>query len=220
LIEQYFGSRVDQAKLDENFSVASFGSTKKTERIAIEKKATDQAQLMLGFPAFPYNHPSNPAVAVLNTVLGGSMSSRLFIEIREKRGLAYMVKSGAEPFRDTGFFYVRAGLESKNINKAIKVMQNEMQKIIDKGVTVRELKDAKTNIRGSLVLSLEDSSAEANWYAAEALFAKKIKTPEEKLSEIDGVSNEQIKDVAKKIFKMEEMRVAVIGNLTEESIKF
>jgi len=131
-----------------------------------------------------------------------------------------MIRSGADNFRDTGYIYIRVGLDAKNINKAIAVIKKEIEKIVDKGVTAKELKDSKTHIRGSLTLSLEDSSAQASWYAQQALFEDKIKTPDEYLAEIDKVSNYDIKHVAKQVFKWNKMRVAIIGDVKRHSIKF
>ncbi len=216
-ISNYFGKKKNSGKSFGQMRSAEFGSGK---RVVVQKKVTDQAQLMLGFPGFSYNNKSNTALGVLNTILGGSMSSRLFIQIREKRGLAYMIGSGVENYKDTGYAYVRAGLESKNINKAIKVVEQEIEKMKKSGVGKQELEDAKTHIRGSLVLSLEDSSVQASWYARQALFAKKIQTPEEKLVEIDRVSNKQIKDLANRVYKKNRMRVAVIGEIEAQNIKF
>ncbi|MBI5222416.1 MAG: insulinase family protein [Candidatus Magasanikbacteria bacterium] len=211
LLEKYFGERPSRNVETSKYAPAKFGPRDKKSRVRVESKKTDQAQLMLGFPAFHYNDPDNPALAVLHTVLGGSMSSRLFIKIRERLGLAYMVKSDADFFRDTGYFSVRAGLEAKNINKVLSIVKNEAEKVVEKGVTARELKDAKTHLRGGLILSLENSSALAEWYAFEAMFKDKIKTPEERLNQIDAVSNEDIKRAAKRIFDFNEMRVAVVG---------
>lgn len=220
MVEKYFGVGKNKKKLNKTFVPGKFGESKKEKRIKIQKKKTDQTQMMLGFPGFDYNAKENATLSVLNTILGGSMSSRLFIQIRERRGLAYMVRSGADNFRDTGYVYVRAGLESKNINPAIKVIKDEIKKIISKGVTKKELADAKTHIRGALTLSLEDSSAQASWLAKEALFMNDIKTPEERLEEIEKVTNEQIKVLAKKIFKFDQMRVAIIGDVDESAVSF
>jgi len=218
LIEKYFASqsKINNQRINNKFSAGRLGK----EKIIVQNKKTDQAQMMLGFPGFDYNSEFNPALAVLNTIFGGSMSSRLFIQIRERRGLAYMIRSGSEQFRDTGYVSIRAGLEAKNINKALAVIQEEIGKMIAKGATARELQDAKTHIRGSLSLSMEDSSVQANWYARQALFMKEIKTPEEKLAEIDQVTNEQIKALAKKVFDWDELRVAVIGDITADKIVF
>jgi len=219
LVEKYFVKSGKNTK-SENYAPAEFGSTKTNDRLRIENKKTDQTQLMLGLPGFHHNDPVNPVLTVFNTVFGGSMSSRLFIQIREKRGLAYMIRSGAESYRDTGYFFVRAGLEAKNINKAISVIKDEAEKIIKKGVTTKELADAKTHLRGSLVLSMEDSSAQTSWYARQAMFYKVVKTPEERLKEIDKVTNEDIKKLAKKLFNWSKLRVAIIGDVKKEEIKF
>ncbi|MFA7315146.1 MAG: insulinase family protein, partial [Candidatus Magasanikbacteria bacterium] len=138
----------------------------------------------------------------------------------ERRGLAYMIRSGAGHFRDTGYVYVRAGLEAKNINKAIVVIKKEIEKICEKGVTKKELEDAKTHIRGSQTLSLEDSATQADHYAEEALFSKKIETPEEKLQKIEKITNEDIIKVAKEVFKWNQMRIAIIGNVDKKDVEF
>ena len=205
-------------EIKNKFLPAKFGSLAGGKSLRVEQKKTDQAQLMFGFPGLDHNSKHNPALGVLNTILGGSMSSRLFIKIRERLGLAYMVRSGADSYRDTGYFYIRAGLDAKNIKRAISVSKQEMEKILEKGVTDRELKDAKTHIRGGLALAMEDSSAQASWYAKEILFHDKIKTPEERLLEIQAVTNDAIKIVAGKLFDFKKMRVAIIGEVNKFSL--
>lgn len=203
----------------QKFEPAKFGPVEKVKRLLVEQKKTDQVQMMLGFSGFKYNDKNNLSLGVMNTILGGSMSSRLFIEVRERRGLAYMIGSGADNYRDAGYVYVRAGLEAKNLNQAISVIKEEIAKIKNKGVTAQELKDAKTHLRGSLTLSMEDSGAQASWYARQALFMDKIKTPEDKLREIEKVTNAQIKKLANQIFDFDKMRIAIIGNLSD-GVKF
>lgn len=222
ILERYFGRvklslRSDHAA-EMKYEPARFGTVERNKRLRIDNKKTDQAQLAIGFPAFDYNDANQPPMMVLNTVLGGSMSSRLFIKIRERLGLAYMVRSGAVSFRDTGYFQVRAGLDAKNINKVLAIVKDEAEKIVEKGVTSRELADAKTHMRGGLALSLEDSSVQASWYVKEALFRNKIKTPEQRLAEIDAASNNDVKQTAKKIFDFNQMRVAVIGEVSGEVV--
>lgn len=219
-IEEYFGVHKSKISVSPVYKPAVFGSTKKSDRIVVEHKKTDQVQMMLGWPGFKHGAKENTAMRVLNTILGGSMSSRLFIQVRERKGLAYVVRSGASAYRDTGYVYVQAGLEPANINKAIACIQEEIKKIVQKGVTARELADAKTHYRGRITLSLEDSSNQAEWYAKNALFQDKIRTPEERLKEIEAVTAKQVQDLAKKVFKADEMRVAIIGDVTADSIKF
>lgn len=220
LVETYFAAEKSGKKSALHLEPAELCSSKKADRIVVQQKQTDQAQLMLGFPGFNHTADENSAVSVLNTIFGGSMSSRLFIQVRERRGLAYMVRSGSDHYRDMGYVYVRAGLEAKNINKAIGVIHDEMEKIIKKGVTKRELEDAKTHIRGSVTLSFEDSSTQANWYARQALFQPVIKTPEEELKEIESVSLSDIQSIAKKIFDWNKLRLGVIGDIEKEKIVF
>jgi len=219
IIERYFEVTSTQ-KPGKTFKPGIFGSTKKVDRLRVEQKTTDQAQLMMGWPAFEYGHRYNPAVTVMNTILGGSMSSRLFIRVRERLGLAYTVRSGAETFRDIGYSYVRAGLEPANINKAIRVIKEEVTKIKEKGVTSRELADAKTHIRGALALSMEDSSTQANWYGRSAIFDETLQTPENKLKKVDRVTAAQVQAVAKRIFRDTQLRVAIIGDVKTEDVIF
>ncbi len=220
LIEKYFGIPATKKKMKNVYKPMVQGSTKREDRLVIDHKTTDQVQMMLGFPSFSHTDKGLHAQTVMNTILGGSMSSRLFIQIRERRGLAYMVRSGADQFRDTGYTFIRSGLEATNVNKALDVIKNEIEKMVEKGVTKKELEDAKTHIRGSFTLSLEDSSIQANYYARHMLFQNNIETPEEILSKIDEVTHDEIKAVAKKLFNWKQARLAIIGNTDESKIKF
>jgi len=220
LLETYFGGHKKNITASKIFKPACFGQKAKDKRIAVQNKKTDQAQLMLGFPGFPYGHKNNPAAALMMTILGGSMSSRLFIKIRERHGLAYMVRAGTENFRDAGYFYVRAGLEAKNINKAMGLIKKEIERLQDKGVSARELADAKTHVRGGMTLSMEDSSAQANYYASQALFHEKIKPPEEKLKKMERVTREEVQRLAKRVFAWNDVRVAIIGDVGVDSVVY
>lgn len=218
LVERFIGQSPPRrgaapGELSQSFKSATFGSKEKKKRLVVQNKKTDQVQLMLGFPAFAYGNKNNPALGVLNTILGGSMSSRLFIQVRERNGLAYMIRSGAENFRDTGYAYVRAGLEAKNIGKAMEIIRKEIEKIKKQGVTARELADAKTHIRGALTLSMEDSSSQANWYAREAVFMPAIETPDERLQRMEAVSLYDVQSLAAQVYRMNEMRVGIIGDV-------
>src|SRR3989338_1758146 len=219
-IEQYFGAGQNKKKVSKIYKQGILGNNKKSERLAVDHKSADQVQMMLGFPGLEHTSTHSAALAVLNTILGGSMSSRLFIQVRERRGLAYVVRSGAESFRDIGYAFVRAGLEPKNVNKALACIFQEIKKITQKPVTARELVDAKTHIRGALTLSLEDSSNQADWYVRQALFYKKIKTPEERLREIEQITAADILALAKKVYRFDEVRLALIGDIKPETIKF
>jgi len=217
-VETYFGSETNKVKPSRTFEKAKLNSSAKSKRVIVQHKQTDQVQLMLGFPAFDINHKDVAPLNVLNIILGGTMSSRLFISVRERHGLAYMVRAGHETFADAGYTFIRAGLDPKNLKKAMKLIEKEIKKMTEKPVTNQELKDAKTHARGAMTLAQEDSSYVANWFANQALFMKKIATPEDDLNEIDAVTKDDILRVAKKVFIMSKMRVAVIGNVQASDI--
>ncbi|PJA89728.1 MAG: hypothetical protein CO137_02730 [Candidatus Magasanikbacteria bacterium CG_4_9_14_3_um_filter_32_9] len=217
-VEEYFGVRKNSKTDKTSVNHSAFGSAKKEDRLVVKEKDTDQAQLMIGFPAFEYGNPKGNTLSVLNSILGGSMSSRLFMQIRERRGLAYMVRSGQEKFIDTGYSYIRVGLDSKNINKTIQIIEKELEKLRTKGVSSRELRDAKTRYRGSMSLSMEDSSSVASWFANQVMFMDKIKTPEQRIQEIEKISEDDIKKLANLVFKPSQMRIAVIGKINREDI--
>lgn len=194
------------------------GKKSLADRVAVKEKKVDQAQLMLGFPALPHNHPDRYALAVLTTVLGGGMSSRLFSEVREKRGLAYMVKCDATSYRDTGLVIVKAGLDPARIGEAVKVIRQELQKIVDEPISDKELVNARNYLTGHIALQLEDSFNEANWFAEKFLFAKKMETYEEMGRQLKKVTVKAVQKVAKDLINFDEMRVAAIGPFAKEKL--
>lgn len=183
----------------------------KSPQIKIRFKKTDQVHVALGFPAYSYDDPRLFALTLLNIILGGTMSSRLFTEVRERRGLAYMVRSGLNNYQDIGNLVIQAGLDKNRLAEALKVILKELKKMKEKGVTAAELKMAKENITGRLVLNLEDSSAQAEWYGKQALLMKKIMTPDERLKKYQTITLKDIKKVAEDILKLTQLRLAVIG---------
>jgi predicted Zn-dependent peptidase len=188
------------------------------DRVAVKEKKVDQTQIVMGFPALPHNHPDRYAVAILTTILGGGMSSRLFSEVREKRGLAYMVKCDATSYRDTGFMGVKAGLDPARLQEAVKVIKQELTKITEEEVSARELKHAQNYLLGHIALQLEDSFNQANWFAEKFLFAKKIETFEHMTKELKKVTAKSVQRVAKKLINFDEMRVAAIGSFSKEQL--
>ena len=146
------------------------------------------------------------------------MSSRLFVEVREKRGLAYMINAGGGSFRDAGVVNIQAGLDPSRLSEALKVITEELKKISETNVSAKELANAKSNISGRMTLSMEDSSAQAQWFARQFLFNKKIETCEQVIKNIKKVSIQDVKRVAKNIFDLKETRVAVIGPKDKEEI--
>jgi len=214
-IKKYFGQKGNTIKKQafKKFATSSI----KGMAIKVFYKKTDQAHLVLGFPALPYDDSQIPALNILNIILGGTMSSRLFVEVREKRGLAYMIHSGINRYQDTGNLFVRAGLDKNRLKEALDIIIRELNKIAKDGVTAEELKMAQDNLAGRLVLGLEDSSEQAEWYAKQALLAKQVRTPEEEMKRYRQVKIADVKRVAQTIIKMKKMCLAVIGPFVDET---
>jgi predicted Zn-dependent peptidase len=145
------------------------------------------------------------------------MSSRLFIEIREKRGLAYYVSTSTEENSDSGFLVTRAGVENKNAYEAVKTILEEYKKIRDKGVTDEELKKSKDFIKGQTVLSLESCEALAGFYSGQELMGEKIKTPDQIFKEIDKITKSDILKVSKDIFQSNKLNLAMVGPISNQA---
>ncbi len=179
--------------------------------VRLKYKKTDQVHIALGFPAFKRGDDRLPALSLLQVIMGGSMSSRLFIEIRERRGLAYRVRTDIEVYHDTGNTYVHAGLHTERIDQALEVLVAELKKVAANGVTEQELEHAKGNVRGSMILALEDSATVAQFFVEQELLAPETFTPEQKLAKIDAVTLSDIQEVAKEVFDFTKAKLAVIG---------
>lgn len=187
------------------------GDKQNAPRLKLQFKQTEQAHLSLGFKGFPYGDKRNPAQNVLAAVLGGGMSSRLFIEVREKRGLAYYVRSSPSNYQDTGIFNIGSGVQVGKIEQAVKVIMAELKKIKDEPVGVKELQKAKDYIKGKSVLALEDNQVRLDWFLEAAAFKPKIESPAEAFKKIDAVTSSDIQKVARNLFQSKTMTLAVIG---------
>ena len=185
----------------------------KKPQCLLEEKKIDQTHLCLGVRAFDVFHPLKYVQEILAAILGegGMMSSRLFVEVREKLGLAYYINTVTEEDSDTGFLMTRAGVDNQRAEKAIATILSEYKKISLEKVPDHEIKKAKENIKGKLALFLETSDAKASFYAGQEILEKKILTLEEIFREVDKVSADDILKVAKLIFRPENLNLALIG---------
>lgn len=184
-------------------------------RVLLKTKTVDQIQVGLGTKAYSYTDKRLPALNLLSVVLGGNMSSRLFIQVRERRGLAYSVHASVNPYEDTGSFMIQAGLKKNRLAEALQVIVAEMRKLKTANVRPKELIRAKEFIRGKMILDLEDSDSQASWYGRQALFNKKIETPDQVMAKLDKVTVGDIRRVARELFKPANMRLAIIGPIKE-----
>ncbi len=210
LTEKYF-SEVPNAKPE--MSNNKFTTLQDKPQIRIKHKKTDQAHFMLGFLADGRNYKNKYSQAVLSTILGGGASSRLFTEVRERRGLAYAVSGFMDRYSDTGYFGVYVGSDITKSYEAIKVILDQCYGLTQGKYKVaqKELAKVKGYIKGHLALSLEESENINDFFAEQALFDKIIYTPEEIFKKIDAVSIEDVYSEAKKLFLPSKLNLAVIG---------
>lgn len=187
-------------------------------QMLIKYKKTEQAHFSLGFRAFSFNDPKKYTLTVLSALLGGGMSSRLFIEVRERRGLCYYISTGSELYADCGNFVTQAGVVNKKdkIKEAVDVILKEHQKIVKGEVTQDELKRAQELIKGRLLLSLEDSSNVATFFGIKKLLQNQVETPEESIKKIQSITLTEINDLAKQLFVEKNLNFALIGPFKNE----
>lgn len=183
----------------------------------IHFKETDQTHFCLGVRGYDLFHPLRHAQVVLATILGGNMSSRLFISVREKAGLCYYIRTSPENMTDTGYLVTQSGVDHKNVEKAIGLILKEYKIFKNKKVEESELQKAKDYLKGNLILSLESSDAQAGFYAGQELLEGEILTVKEKLREIDKVTAIDIQKVAKEIFNPQKLNLALIGPFKDKS---
>ncbi len=185
-------------------------------KISISHRKTDQAHMILGFRTLPRTDKRRPILKVLNNLFGENMSSRLFTEVRERRGLAYYVSSEIADFNDTGVFGVGAGVDINRLDESIKVILDEFKKLKNHPVTAEELKRAKENLKGKLYLGLEESFSVAEFLADQELFWKKIESPEEIIAKYQKVTPEDIKKIANEFFTSKNLNLALLGPLKDK----
>lgn len=215
LAQKYFGS-LDQFPI---ISYEKVIENQKKPEVFVKKKKTEQAHIALGFRTVPVDHEDHYPLSLLSSILGGGMSSRLFVEVREKRGLAYYIRSTSDHYQDVGSLVSFAGVDPKRIDDAIQVIREEFVKVLSAKFKVQssELTKAKEYTKGHFVLDLEDSRSVAGFYASQELLEKTVDNPDEVLVKIEKVSLADIERVAKKYLDLSKINVAVIGNFEDES---
>lgn len=182
----------------------------------IKEKKTEQVHIAIGFRTVSTDHKDRYPLSLLAAILGGGMSSRLFHEVREKRGLGYYVRTSSDHYQDVGSIATYAGVDPKRVEEAIEVIVGEYRDLASgkSKITEEEVTKAKEFQKGHLVLELEDSRSVGTFYASQELLEENIDNPEEILRKTDEVSLEDVSRVAKQYFRNETLNMAVIGNFT------
>ncbi len=198
-----------------NKSFKKMSPYKKTKqakpKINIQYKKTEQGHLILGVEGFDRNSKKRFASQVLSIILGEGMSSRLFIQVRERRGLAYSVYANNTEYKDTGALAFYAGLRLEKIEEGLQVIKDELEKIAKEGVTEEELKKAKEMERGHIALRSESTNFLATHFGTEYVIDRKIETFDEYLKSIDQVTVEDVQNVAKELFRKENYNLQIIA---------
>src|ERR1051325_9503773 len=177
------------------------------------KKALEQVQLCIGVPAHPTAHEKRHAGYILNTLLGGGMSSRLFQNIRERQGLAYSIYSDLNPYRDTGCLAVYAGTSLASASKVVQSVVSEFRKLKNEPVPEEELRRCKAQLKGSLMLSLESSTSRMSNLARQEMYFDRFYDLDELIARIEAVTIEDLTSLANEFFKTESVAVTALGNL-------
>lgn len=179
--------------------------------VLIHYKKTDQTHLCLGVRAYDIFHKDKYILNILGIILGQGMSSRLWIAVRERQGLAYYVRTTSHYETDIGYLVTQAGINNRRIDKAIQIILRNYKLIKNKKVNQRELRKAKDYIKGKSILAMEGSDEQAPFYGFQELLENKILTLEEKFAKIETVTADDIQRVAKDIFRPEKLNLALIG---------
>ncbi|MCX5706147.1 MAG: pitrilysin family protein [Candidatus Omnitrophica bacterium] len=188
-------------------------------QLKVFAKDTEQTHMALGFRAFRREHPLKHALSMLHIILGANMSSRLFNEIREKKGLAYEIGTLVKRFQDTGAFIVHAGIDNQKINKAIPLILRELEKTKAKLVSEDEFSRAKEFYIGQLRLGLEDTLEHMLWIGETTATLDKIYLLEEIIQEVNRVTRKDIREVACRLFNDDNLNLALIGPLKNKEAK-
>lgn len=188
---------------------------KKAQRLQIEKRDSEQTHLCLALPGLPLLHPKRFTLDLLNVILGQGMSSRLFIEIRDKLGLAYSIHSYVEHFLDSGSIIVYAGVEHKNLETVIKAILEQLYQLKET-TPESELSKAKELAKGRLILQMEDSHNVATWMGGQEILTGRILSVDQIISIIDAISAEELKQLAQALIIGDELRLAVVGPVSED----
>jgi predicted Zn-dependent peptidase len=174
-------------------------------------RPTEQAHLCIGHPALPYTDERRYTQGMIDAILSSGMSSRLFLEIREKRGLVYSVYGYFRQYADAGQGVVYAGTDLQRVDETIDAILGELHKLRTDAVPEEELQRTKELRKGRILMGMEDSRSVAGWIGSQELTFGEILTPEEVMQKIDGVQAGEMLDLAREIIREEHLSLALVG---------
>ncbi len=215
LTERCFGGLVAVGEPD-GYDAATPDAGQEAPRVRLVERETEQAHLCLAMPALPYSTERRYAQSTIEAILSSGMSSRLFQEIREKRGLVYSVYGYFRPYEDVGQGVVYAGTDLERVEETVGAIVQELRKLRDVPVPAEELQRTKDLRKGRLLMGLEDSRSVASWIGSQELTYGEIRTPEEVMEKIDKVTVPEIQDLSREIFREDRLSLALVGPYEDE----
>ncbi len=223
-----FDEKKELTKIKKSFSKINLGEKEEFQKVVekqnvpklkIKDKKTDQTNLILGVRAYNAFHPDRYALKLLAVILGGNMSSRMFISVREKLGLAYYIQTGTDSYQDAGYLSTQAGVDHKKLPLVIESILKEYKNITQRKVSEKELQKAKDYIKGKTVMGLESSNAVAEFLINQETYRNEILTSEQIFTKLDKITVEDIQRLAKDIFVPEKLNLAVVGPHKNNKVK-
>lgn len=193
---------------------------KPSSAVKFQLKKTEQIHFCIGGQGIAHDHPDHFKLSVLNTILGGAMSSRLFQKIREKKGYAYAVYSYPSFYKNSGLFTIYGGINKKKFPQTLKIISQEINSLKTKPVSPHELQKAKDNLKGNLALSLERSSSWMSWIARSKMYYGRVYPLDEMLTKIDEVTAQDVQAMATEFFNPDCMALAAIGPFGAAQFKY
>ncbi len=214
LTEEHFGD-LNSPENPDDWDRAK--DTQDAPRVHLTERDTEQAHLCISWPALPYSTERRYVQGTIEAILSSGMSSRLFQEIREKRGLVYSVYGYFRPYADVGQGVIYAGTDLERVEETIAAAIEELRKLRDEQVPEEELRRTKELRKGRLLMGLEDSRSVASWLGSQEITYGEIKTPEQVMEKIEAVTAEQVQELAREILRPEKMSLAIVGPYSDNA---
>jgi len=212
LIEKYF----PLPEATKKHGYEPYQVIKTDKKVIMQNKKTEQGHIIIGFPGLPARHKDHYAMRVLSVILGGNMSSRMFMNVREAKGLCYYIRTSTDNYTDVGAITTSAGVDVTRVDMAIEAIMAEYKKIQESEVDAIELTRAKEYMKGKILLSLEDSEELAHMIGKQALLHTEIRSVEDILTSIDQVTAHDVHRLAQQLLKEEGVKLAMIGPFENE----
>jgi len=198
------------------FDFKAYTEIPNEKKVVLQHKKTEQGHIIVGFPGLPARHEDEYAEKVLAVILGGNMSSRMFMSVREAQGLCYYIRTSTDDYTDCGAITTSAGVNVESVEKAITAIMTEYKKIQDEPVDEKELTKGKEFMKGKIILRLEDSEEYAHMMGKQLLLHSEVRSVDDILKKIDAVTAEDVQRVARTLFTEDKVKLAMIGPYENE----